>query len=348
MSGLTGAVGLLARLLRAKTTGQGLRCRDLPVRRRHAPAHPSRHVVSQRGRRLAARAAQRAPVVGAGPDLPDRGRLDLHHMHDPEILAVAGEGDGSQRSAGGSALRRSQQPRRASRPLTDALDPHISHAHHRRLAGGLQRIASAARSTGSTRRSTKRLHALGPVWSAAVPHPAKGSLRVIANPCASTASGRRQAACAPLGADNNSLLGKPHEARRSEGRRPVLVPAGPYHDGAGRSRRRGDQGRAWPRRPWRHIRPPMSAPRCSSATWARQEERRARPQERAGSRRSLSPGLLQPTLVESFRPGVAAPLRRRLRGGGRRRIPASSTARSAPSARTAYPGAPRTTSRSRR
>ena len=89
MSGLTGIVGLLACLLRARTTGRGLRRRDLPLRRRHASAHLSRRVVPQRGRRLAAGAAQRPPVAGAGPDLPDQGRLDLHHVHDPEVLAVA-------------------------------------------------------------------------------------------------------------------------------------------------------------------------------------------------------------------------------------------------------------------
>ena len=42
----------------------------------------------------------------------------------------------------------------------------------------------------------------------AVPHPVKGELRVIANPL--RIDGRRpaQAACHPLGADNDSLLGK--------------------------------------------------------------------------------------------------------------------------------------------
>ena len=41
-----------------------------------------------------------------------------------------------------------------------------------------------------------------------VPHPVKGTLRVIANPL--RIDGRRpaQAACAPLGADNDTLLDK--------------------------------------------------------------------------------------------------------------------------------------------
>ena len=43
---------------------------------------------------------------------------------------------------------------------------------------------------------------------ASVPHPAKGELRVIANPI--RVDGRRlsQEACAPLGADNKKYLGK--------------------------------------------------------------------------------------------------------------------------------------------
>ena len=42
----------------------------------------------------------------------------------------------------------------------------------------------------------------------AVPHPVKGTLRVIANPIRIDGERPAQAACAPLGADNHSLLGK--------------------------------------------------------------------------------------------------------------------------------------------
>ena len=42
----------------------------------------------------------------------------------------------------------------------------------------------------------------------AVPHPAKGSLRVIANPLRIDGERLAQAACSPLGADNDTLLGK--------------------------------------------------------------------------------------------------------------------------------------------
>ena len=40
-----------------------------------------------------------------------------------------------------------------------------------------------------------------------VPHPVKGSLRVIANPLRIDGERPAQAACSPLGADNATLLG---------------------------------------------------------------------------------------------------------------------------------------------
>ena len=42
----------------------------------------------------------------------------------------------------------------------------------------------------------------------AVPHPVKGELRVIANPIRIDGERPAQAACSPLGADNDSLLGR--------------------------------------------------------------------------------------------------------------------------------------------
>jgi crotonobetainyl-CoA:carnitine CoA-transferase CaiB-like acyl-CoA transferase len=41
-----------------------------------------------------------------------------------------------------------------------------------------------------------------------VPHPVRGSLRVIANPLRIDGKRPAQAACSPLGADNDKLLGK--------------------------------------------------------------------------------------------------------------------------------------------
>ena len=42
----------------------------------------------------------------------------------------------------------------------------------------------------------------------AVPHPVKGNLRVIANPLRIDGQRPTQAACSPLGVDNDTLLGK--------------------------------------------------------------------------------------------------------------------------------------------
>ncbi len=210
MSGLTGIVGLLACLLRAKHDGRGLRRRHLPLRRRHAPAHLSRPLVPERRRCLAARAAQRASLAGAGPDLSDQGRLDLHHVHDPEVLAVArarrwaasdlvGDPrfpDPNTRAKNRAALLgATRRPTFRTRTTDDWLAASSTACCRRRPS-----IASIRRSTAPSRATT------GMVSS--VPHPVKGeparprqSLRI---------DGERpaQAACAPLGADNDSLLGK--------------------------------------------------------------------------------------------------------------------------------------------
>ena len=163
MSGLTGIVGLLSLPVARAHDGRGLRRRDLPLRRRHAPAHLSRRLVPQRRRRLAPGAAQRAPVAGAGPDLPDEGRLDLHHVHDPEVLAVAGQGDGPRRAFGRPALCRSQHARREPRRAHRRARSDVPHAHDRR-SGWRSSTASCRRrrSIGWTRRSTATLRARRP------------------------------------------------------------------------------------------------------------------------------------------------------------------------------------------
>ena len=300
MSGLTG-IGRPAGLPAARQDdGAGLRRRYLPVRRRHAPAHLSRRLVPQRRRRLAARAAQRASVAGAGADLPDGGRLDLHHVHDPEVLAVARARRWAATTCSSDPRfpdpnTRGEQPRRADRGARSDLP----HAHDRGVAGDVQRrCCRPRRSIASTRRSIAASPAR-PAWSRAVPHPAKGEpARDRQSP-----PHRRRAAGAGrlLAARRRQRLSAgqaQHEARRHQGRRPLLVPAGAVsHHGAGRSRRRGDQGRAAGRG---RSRPPHPAARRAHLGvlpqhGPRQEERRARPQERAGPRRSLPPVHAKPT-----------------------------------------------------
>ena len=55
---------------------------------------------------------------------------------------------------------------------------------------------------------TRRLPFTGCGMVSAVPHPAKGDLRVLANPLRIDGERLTQAACSPLGADNSSLLSK--------------------------------------------------------------------------------------------------------------------------------------------
>ena len=193
----------------AQDDGRGLRRRHLPLRRRHAPAHLSRRLVPQRRRRLAAAAAQRAPVAGAGADLPDRGRLDLHHVHDAEVLAVAVRGDGPRRARRRSALspiptRARDEPRRA-RPTRSIRRS----ARARRPSGWRSSTACCRprRSIGSTRRSTATLRAR-PAWSRPCRIRRRASLRVIANPIRIDGERPAQAACSPLGADNDIAAGQ--------------------------------------------------------------------------------------------------------------------------------------------
>ena len=68
MTGITGMVGLLSCLMRAKSTGQGLRRGRLAVRRRTASAFLSRQLVPQWRRHAEPHAAQRTSVTRAGPD----------------------------------------------------------------------------------------------------------------------------------------------------------------------------------------------------------------------------------------------------------------------------------------
>jgi len=207
MSGLTGTVGLLACLLRAKTTGQGGDVEtclyDVAM---HQLTYPGTWYLNEgdvsprvpRSAHLSLAPVQTFPTrdgwifimcmtqkfwlalcqVMERADLPDDPRFP-----DPNTRA------------------------RNRAELTDALDPTFktrTTADWLAKFSGLlpaapvhrldQALDSAfARSTGMT---------------GAVPHAVKGSLRIIANPIRIDGQRLEQAACSPLGADNEKYLGK--------------------------------------------------------------------------------------------------------------------------------------------
>ena len=86
MTGATGATGLLACILRAQRSGTGC---DVDTCLFDVALHQLSYAAVwylNEGDAARAHAAQRAPLGRAGPDLPDRGRLDLHHVHDRQVL----------------------------------------------------------------------------------------------------------------------------------------------------------------------------------------------------------------------------------------------------------------------
>ena len=135
------------------------------------------------GARLDAPAAQRALFGRAGADLPDRRRLDLHHVHDREVLGrVRSAAIGRTGSAVRPALSRRQdaapgQPRRADRDHRWR----VAQAAHRVLAGEVQRRA-AGRAGLDLAQALDNPFLETPKWSTSSPHPAKPEMRVLANP----------------------------------------------------------------------------------------------------------------------------------------------------------------------
>ena len=88
-----------------------------------------------------------------------------------------------------------------------------AHERERRLAAELQRLSTIDALTGlANRRAFDQAldsdFARSAGMTSAVPHPVKGSLRVIANPISIDGQRLEQAACSPLGADNGKYWGK--------------------------------------------------------------------------------------------------------------------------------------------
>ncbi|MCA0305022.1 MAG: CoA transferase [Proteobacteria bacterium] len=207
MSGLTGIVGLLACLLRAKTTGQGGDVEtclyDVALHQLTYPGtwYLNEGDVSPRVPRSAHLAL--APVQ----TFPTRdGWIFIMCMTQKFWLAlVEAMGRADLLADPRFADPNSRAVNRAE--LTDALDPTF---RTRDTADWLQRFQGVLPAAPVHRLDQALDSAFtreaGMVSS--VPHPVKGTLRVIANPLRIDGQRPAQAACAPLGADNDTYLGK--------------------------------------------------------------------------------------------------------------------------------------------
>jgi crotonobetainyl-CoA:carnitine CoA-transferase CaiB-like acyl-CoA transferase len=209
MSGLTGIVGLLSCLLRARTTGQGCdvdTCLyDVAMHQLTYPGlwYLNEGDVSPRVPRSAHLSL--APVQ----TFPTKGRLDLHHVHDAEILAEPV----SESSGRGDLVADPRFP-----------DPNTRAKNRASMSAELD-VTFRTRTTAEWLAAMNGLLPAAPVYRldqaldsdfargtrmvSAVPHPAKGELRVLANPLRIDGERLAQSACSPLGADNDTLLGKP-------------------------------------------------------------------------------------------------------------------------------------------
>ena len=207
MSGLTGTVGLLACLLRAKLTGEGCdvdTCLyDVAM---HQLTYPGSWYLNEgdvsprvpRSAHLSLAPVQTYPTKDGWIfimcmtqkfwlSLCDAmGRNDL--ISDPRFP------DPNTRAVNRAALDVALDPTFATRTTEEWLAKFnglLPAAPVYRLDQALD--SDFARETGMV---------------SAVPHPAKGRLRVIANPIRIDGERLGQSACSPLGADNQSLLGK--------------------------------------------------------------------------------------------------------------------------------------------
>lgn len=207
MSGLTGIVGLLSCLLRARTTGQGCdvdTCLyDVAM---HQLTYPGLWYLNEgdlsprvpRSAHLSLAPVQTFPTAD--------GWIFIMCMTQKfwlalcQVLACEGlVGDPRFADPGTRASNRAA--------LTEALDPIFRTRTTAAWLGALNGLLPAA----PVHRLDQALdsgfaHATGMV--SAVPHPAKGDLRVLANPLRIDGERLAQAACSPLGADNASLLSK--------------------------------------------------------------------------------------------------------------------------------------------
>jgi crotonobetainyl-CoA:carnitine CoA-transferase CaiB-like acyl-CoA transferase len=207
MSGLTGIVGLLACLLRARTTGQGGDVEtclyDVAMHQLTYPGawYLNEGDVSPRVPRSAHLSL--APVQ----TFPTRdGWIFIMCMTQKFWLSLC------------QALGRADLVKDPRFP-----DPNTRAKNRTELTGALD-VTFRTRTTAEWLATFNGILPAAPVHRldqaldsdfaratamvSAVPHPVKGSLRVIANPIRVDGKRLAQAACSPLGADNDELLGK--------------------------------------------------------------------------------------------------------------------------------------------
>ncbi len=207
MSGLTGTVGLLACLLRAKTTGRGCdvdTCLyDVAM---HQLTYPGLWYLNEgdvsprvpRSAHLSLAPVQTFPTAD--------GWIFIMCMTQKFWLSLC-EATGRGDLVADPRFADPNMRARHRAELTDELDPTFrtrTTADWLRQLNGLLPAAPVYRLDEAL--DSGFAHEAGMV--SAVPHPVKGSLRVIANPIRIDGERPVQAACSPLGADNATLLGK--------------------------------------------------------------------------------------------------------------------------------------------
>jgi crotonobetainyl-CoA:carnitine CoA-transferase CaiB-like acyl-CoA transferase len=207
MSGLTGIVGLLSCLLRARTTGQGCDVEtclyDVAM---HQLTYPGVWYLNEgdvsprvpRSAHLSLAPVQTFPTRDGWifiMCMTQKFWLSLvNAMGRDELLDDPRFADPNTRAVNRAALTEALDPTFRSRTTGQWLETFnglLPAAPVHRLDQALD--SGFARSAGMV---------------GLVPHPVKGGLRVIANPIRIDGERPAQAACSPLGADNHSLLGK--------------------------------------------------------------------------------------------------------------------------------------------
>jgi crotonobetainyl-CoA:carnitine CoA-transferase CaiB-like acyl-CoA transferase len=207
MSGLTGIVGLLACLLRARTTGQGCDVEtclyDVAM---HQLTYPGLWYLNEgdvsprvpRSAHLSLAPVQTFPTADGWIFI-----MCMTQKFWLSLCEATGRGD-----LPDDPRFPDPNTRAANRAeLTDALDPTFrtrTTAEWLAVFNGLLPAAPVYRLDQALDSGFARETAM----VSSVPHPAKGTLRTIANPIRIDGARLAQTACSPLGADNTKLLGK--------------------------------------------------------------------------------------------------------------------------------------------